>query len=242
MRNRHSSNRAILVFESPWEFDCYDSNRTSVLPFVEGVAKYAGDTEVFHANFYDKNSFKKAFACLCKRKFSSTTVYVAAHGYKREIGGVEIIELLTLIGLESKKYNITGVMLGSCFVGENTTALEVCLEGSNLKWCVGYASESEWLTGTLIDCSVLMEMSTFDKEDFSSTEAMVRRFSRAISRFSASFHIGNDYRQNPVRLRDSMKFVVQPTGKGRRATLVSEEVFSACLCKEPAFSESCDLT
>ena len=225
MRSNHSSNRAILVLESPWEMDCSDSNRTSVLPFVDGVAKYAGDTEVFHANFYDESSFKKALACLCKRRFSNTTVYVAAHGYRKNVVGVDIIKLLTLIGIESKRYNITGVMLGSCFVGENTTALEVCLEGSNLKWCVGYASESEWLTGTLIDCSVLIEMSGFDVEDFSSSEAMIESFSRAISRFSASFHIGDDYSGEPVSLRESLEFVIQPTGKGRRAVVVTEEVF-----------------
>ncbi len=227
MKSRHSSNRAILVLESPWELDEFDSNRTSVLPFVEGVAKYAGDTEVFHANFYDESSFKKALACLCKSSFLNTTVYVAAHGYKGKMSGVEIIKLLTLIGIESKKYNITGVMLGSCFVGKNTAALEVCLEGSNLKWCVGYASESAWLAGTLIDCSVLMEMSAFDIEDFSSSEVMIQSFSRAISHFSSSFYIGNDYRQKPVSLRESLKFVIQPNGKGRRAALVSEEVFKA---------------
>ena len=36
--------RAILVLESPWELDSHDANRSSVLPFVEGVAKLAGNT------------------------------------------------------------------------------------------------------------------------------------------------------------------------------------------------------
>ena len=65
---RHSSNRAIFVLECPWELDDGDSNRSSVLPFVEGVAKFAGDTEICHANFYDESSFKKALDCLCKSK------------------------------------------------------------------------------------------------------------------------------------------------------------------------------
>ena len=59
-----------------------DANRSSVLPFIEGVAKLAGDTEVYHANFYDKRSFEMALDCLCKTKFQNTIVYVAAHGYK----------------------------------------------------------------------------------------------------------------------------------------------------------------
>ncbi|MEA5328680.1 hypothetical protein [Vibrio parahaemolyticus] len=49
---RHSANRGILVLESPWELDDSDSNRSSVVPFIEGVAKLAGDTEVYHAAYF----------------------------------------------------------------------------------------------------------------------------------------------------------------------------------------------
>ena len=59
MGKKHNSNRAIFVLESPWELDDGDANRTSVLPFVEGIAKMAGDTEVLFANFYDKRSLSR---------------------------------------------------------------------------------------------------------------------------------------------------------------------------------------
>ncbi|MCA1773838.1 MAG: hypothetical protein LC677_15020, partial [Halomonas sp.] len=65
MSTRHAS-RAILVLESPWELDSQDANRSSVIPFVQGVAKLTGDTDVHHANFYDKKSFEMALECLCK--------------------------------------------------------------------------------------------------------------------------------------------------------------------------------
>lgn len=86
MTKKHA-HRTILVLESPWGLDDADANRSSVLPFVEGVAKYAGDTEVFHANFYDRSSFEKALACLCRTRYSNTIVYIAAHGSKWKIGG-----------------------------------------------------------------------------------------------------------------------------------------------------------
>ncbi|MGJ0427722.1 hypothetical protein, partial [Methylobacter sp.] len=70
-------------------------------------------------------------------------------------------------------------------------------------------------------------MLAFDIGDFSDAAAMIQSFSRAISHFSSSFHIGDDYRREPVSLRDSLKFVIQPSGKGRRSALVSEEVFKA---------------
>lgn len=54
MNKKYKSNRrAILILESPWELDSTDTNRSSVLPFVEGIAKLTGNTDVFHANFYD---------------------------------------------------------------------------------------------------------------------------------------------------------------------------------------------
>jgi len=223
----HQTHRAILILESPWELDNGDANRTSVLPFVEGVAKLAGDTEVFHANFYDKGSFEKALDCLCKTKFQNTTVYVAAHGYKKKTGNVNITDILRLIGYRSKAYNITGVMLGSCFVGENTTTMEIYIEGTNLKWCDGYSSLTYWLPGTLIDCSILSSMSELDSDDFSEKSVLIDSFAKAISPFSDGFEIGLDYHDDPVSLKDSMQFVVQPNGKGNRAKKVSEDVFSA---------------
>ncbi len=223
---KHSSNRAILILESPWELDSSDSNRSSVFPFVDGVSKYSGDIEVYHANFYDKNSFEKALKCLCKTKFKSTIVYIAAHGYKRKICDVSLNDVLFRIGDMSKPYNITGVMLGSCFVGEHTTTMEVYIEGTNIKWCAGYSNTTKWLEGTLIDCSILAKMSDLDIEDFGKRENFIIQLAKAIAPFSNDFEIGKDYNEEPVRLADSMQFVVQPVGKGNRAITNTIEVFS----------------
>lgn len=228
-RIRQHTNKAILILESPWELDDGDANRSSVLPFVEGVAKIVGDIEVFHANFYDKSSFKKALDCLCKTKFKNTTVYIAAHGWKRKAGNVDIFDLLGLIGEKSKNYNITGVMLGTCFVGNNTSTMQVRIEGTNLKWCAGYSSASTWLEGTFIDCSILEKMTYLDSDfdDFSEDLTFIDSFAQALAPFSNSFSIGHDYGKNLVRLDDSMQFVIQPTGKGKNAKIVSSEVFEA---------------
>ena len=224
---KHSSNRAILVLESPWEIDDGDANRSSVLPFVEGVSKLAGDIEVYHANFYDKSSFEKALNCLCKTKFKNTTVYIAAHGYKKTVGNVKIQDILFPIGEKSKAYNITGVMFGSCFVGEHTPTIEAYVEGTNLKWCAGYSSTSAWLEGTLIDCAILANMTNLDTNDFSTASTLINSFAQALAPFSNTFHIGADYKENRVRLDASMQFVIQPTGKGKSAKTVSHDIFKA---------------
>lgn len=50
MRKVSRASRAILVLEAPWALDEADAHRTSVLPFIEGIAKLAGDVEVIPAS------------------------------------------------------------------------------------------------------------------------------------------------------------------------------------------------
>ncbi|MGR6504111.1 hypothetical protein [Shewanella sp. Koi 1] len=225
MARHQNATRAILVLEAPWEIDSEDSNRTSVLPFVDGVAKLAGDTEVYLANFYDKSSFGKALDCLCKTKFLNTIVYIAAHGYKDKVQGIKLLDALSAVASKSRAYNITGVLLGSCYVGENVTAMQACIEDSNLRWCVGYSSTSYWLSGTMIDTAILAKMSQLDNDDFKSRDLIVEHFAEALSPFSLTFPIGEDYERSQVQLQDSIKFVVQPSGQGKQSKDVSADVF-----------------
>ncbi|MCU8040424.1 hypothetical protein ACRN98_17830 [Shewanella oncorhynchi] len=225
MARHQNATRAILVLEAPWEIDSEDSNRTSVLPFVDGVAKLAGDTEVYLANFYDKSSFGKALDCLCKTKFLNTIVYIAAHGYKDKVQGIKLLDALSAVASKSRAYNITGVLLGSCYVGENVTAMQACIEDSNLRWCVGYSSASYWLSGTMIDTAILAKMSQLDNDDFKSRDLIVEHFAEALSPFSLTFPIGEDYERSQVQLQDSIRFVVQPSGQGKQSKDVSADVF-----------------
>ena len=222
---RNSSSKAILVLESPWELDDGNSNRTSVLPFVEGIAKLAGDTEVYHANFYDKKSFSQALNCLCKTKFKNTIIYISAHGYKHRIQKISIIEVLSRIGVKSNRFNITGVMLGSCFVGGKIEEILNCIKDSNLRWVAGYSSSSKWLEGTMIDCNIISSLSNFDVEDFSDNCKMVKDFSQALPAFSNKFEIGEDDHEKSISLEESLKFYIQQTGKGYRPMEVTDLVF-----------------
>lgn len=223
MKKPHSS-RAILVFESPWGLDDTDANRSSVLPFVEGVAKYAGDTEVFHANFYDEASFDKALDCLCKTRYRNAIVYIAAHGDSKSAGNVNLHALFALVSLKSREYNITGVLLGSCFTGSQSFGLEAGIEQSAIRWCAGYASSVHWLTGTMIDCAILAAASELKPADFN-TDKMIKRFGGAISPFAPTAYIGTDENKKHVALEDSLQFVIQPPGQGHKARNVSAAVF-----------------
>jgi hypothetical protein len=220
-----SAHRAIFVLESPWEMDAGDANRTSVLPFVEGIAKLAGDTEVFHANFYDKSSFEKALKCLTKTRYENAIIYIAAHGSTTRIGGVKTQDLLFEVAEVSKLLNVTGVLLGSCLAGSDSLLLKVYIESSNLRWCAGYSTSVSWLEGTLMDCSLISRMLDLDEDDFEEADQIVQAIAQALAPFSRTYGVG--IRQKSTRLDESMEFVVRPRGKGKRSKVVTKEVFDA---------------
>lgn len=220
------SNRAILVFESPWELDGSDANRSSVLPFVEGIAKYVGDTEVFHANFYDESSFDKALDCLCKTRYRNAIVYIAAHGDDKSVGSVDLMNLFGSISLKSHDYNISGVLLGSCFTGSRSFSLEAGIEDSAIRWCAGYASSVGWLSGTMIDCAILAAASRLTARKFNAND-MIDCFSSALAPFAPTAYIGRNKKETPIELEDSLQFVIQPPGQGHKARNVSAAVFEA---------------
>lgn len=225
IKRRGSSTNAILVLESPWGLDEKDNNRSSVVPFMQGIAKYTGDTEVFHANFYDKKSFDYALDCITREGFKNTIIYIAAHGYEDKIGNVKVDHILGEVSDISKQQNITGLLLGSCFIGKKTLEMEVYIQESGLRWCMGYASSCNWLEGTMIDAAIIGAMISLENGDFESRDIINSAFANAIAPFADNFIIGSDYSGDKVSIRDSLKFVCQPEGKGHRAKDVTDDVF-----------------
>lgn len=217
---------AILVFESPWKLDDYDANRSSVLPFVQGIAKMHGDTEVYSLNFYNKKSFEIALECLCRQKFDNTIVYIAAHGSKTRIGDVSLDDLLVAINEKSKKFNIKGLMLGSCFAGYNTEKLEMFIEGSKLTWCAAYSSSCYWLQGTMLDCAIIHRALNIEDKQYKTREEMEEAFAEAVVPFAANAVIGENSKEEAVPLSDSLQFIIQPEGRGFRAQLSSGKIFA----------------
>jgi hypothetical protein len=223
---KHTSSNCILVIESPWELDGQDSNRSSVVPFIEGIAKLHGDTDVYFLNFYDKSSFKTALDCLCKQTFANTIVYVAAHGSSTHIAKVPLKDILSAVSEKSAKFNIRGLMLGSCFAGGKTQLLQNFTQGSGLRWCAGYASSCYWLTGTMIDCAIISSALRMHEEHYQDRESMNHAFAKALAPFAPNAIIGNGKKHDDVPLCESLQFVIQPEGKGHRPLLAAEEIFA----------------
>ncbi|MGJ7918838.1 hypothetical protein ACI48D_25645 [Massilia sp. LXY-6] len=154
-------------------------------------------------------------------------MYIAAHGSSRSVGNVDLLEALVSINVLSRDYNITGVLLGSCYAGKASTTIEACIEESAIRWCVGYASSASWMEGTLIDCSILSVMSELTAEDHCDAAILTNALADAVAPFAATYPIGDDRKNRPVALKASLQAVIQPAGQGHRARNVSDQVFQA---------------
>lgn len=229
-RRSTKPNKTILVLEAPWGLDDKDINRSSVQPFVDGIAKLQSNITVHYTRFYDLNSFRLALDELTQATSSNTIVYIAAHGYKSQIHSTSIRKILDAIGEKSKERpeaNITGVMIGSCYVGGNTFTMEAYIEDTNLAWCCGYASSVEWFTGTLIDISVIGCMLSLNEQRLSNGKTMTESLKGAIAPFNQDYIIGEDYDGDDVKLKDSIKLVIQPRGQGKRARDITADVVAS---------------
>ncbi len=48
-----SNRSAVLILEGPWNLDDSDRNRSTVLPFFEGMAKQFSSVDIVHSRYYD---------------------------------------------------------------------------------------------------------------------------------------------------------------------------------------------
>lgn len=224
--------RAVLIFEGAWELYETDINRSSVLPFFEGMARCHPDVEIIHTRFYDKRGFASAFQALCQGAFANAIVYVTAHGNGRTIGKADIFNVMLECNLASRVSNITGVVLGSCFAAGNgirSTEHKILplIEGSRIAWVSGYSCASNWLEGTLIDLCLIQQMLLAEEADFATFEHIAQQLAEALAGFSPTSRIGLCRKERPVPLGEGLAFFAQARGQGRRARQITDEVWAA---------------
>ncbi|HIF9377159.1 TPA: hypothetical protein ACX6R4_000874 [Photobacterium damselae] len=68
-------------------------------------------------------------------------------------------------------------------------------------------------------------MINLEERDFFDRDSLIEHLAYAITPFSDQMYIGDDYKDNPIALSDSLQFIVQPKGQGYHPKTVSKEVF-----------------
>ncbi len=229
------SKRAVLILEGPWNLDSNDANRSSVLPFFEGMAKEFHDVEIFYSRYYDYNSFQLALTEITRPEFKSSIIYIAGHGDGKTVSGANIKKIFKDCSIKSRKINATGVVIGSCFsAGTAKSPLDgeiaSMIHDSQLSWAAAYTCASNWFVSTMIDCALIRQMIRATARKLSCKESIAAELAAAISPFSPTHELGgdsveSDSDENPVQLRDGLVFFAQSDGQGYKAQEITDEVW-----------------
>lgn len=216
---------ALIILERPWGYDDEDQNVVSVLPYFQGLERLDGSFDLYHVNFFEATSFKMALDELTKMDYENYFVYIACHGSGVRMGKMNLTTVLGEINAKAQERNITGVILGSCLVGKNTTHLEVYTESSSINWKIGYKCSVGWLEGTLLDLKFFHHLMKLPEEDLFDKDEILFAMQQTLKTYSPTASIGEDKYENPMLISESISVIIQPKGQGHKAKDYSDLLF-----------------
>lgn len=216
---------ALIILERPWGLSDNDQNVSSVLPFFQGLERLNGNFDLYHSNFYEKNSFVMALDELTQMDYDNYFVYIACHGSGLRLQNMNLTTALNAIYSKSQSRNIVGVILGSCLVGNNISHLEVYSESSSITWKIGYKCNVDWLEGTLLDLKLFTHMMLLEEGYLYDKEEIINTLKSALYTYDPRASIGIDAKGEDISLSDSLTTIIQPKGKGNRAKDYSALLF-----------------
>jgi len=217
------SGTALLVIEGLWWTPEQKPKRPSVLLFLEGLENYRGDFNIYYANFYEKEGFRRALEDdLTNTREDRLFLYVAAHGTGKRIGGLKSKTGMKLPAMfkavkDAANYsNIEGVLIGSCSVGNNINDFISTTKNSHIAWIFGYTCEIGWMASTLIDVSIFEHLMKLTKNDLRSRKKILEAFEKALRRFNGDYILCKEKSKN-IPLKEAITLVVQPRGPKEKA-------------------------
>ena len=186
---------ALLILEQPWFRIPQDPRQSSVRPFLEGLAAL-NDMPLFHASYYDRQSFDKALSYLLEaRELESVDkliLYVGAHATGGRLGGDfgQAMNLDTLFRrlTELGHKQIAGLILDSCELGAKEEQLAAGVKQAGLSWLIAHAARIDWMDGMLTNLNLLHHLCQIHPDDLDKRDSLLTRVQAATSLFNP-FHI-----------------------------------------------------
>jgi hypothetical protein len=217
------SGTALLVIEGLWWTPEQKPKRPSVLSFLEGLESFRGDFNIYYANFYEKEGFRRALEDdLTNTLENRLFLYVAAHGTGKRIGGLKARTGMKLPAMfkavkDAGNYsNIEGVLIGSCSVGNNIDDFISTTKNSSIAWIFGYTCEIGWMASTLIDLSIFDHLMKLTKPDLKDRKKIINAFTKALRAFNGNYPLCKA-KGKSILLKDAITLVVQPRGPKEKA-------------------------
>jgi len=217
------SSTALLVIEGHWWTSEEKPKRPSVLHFLEGLESVQGDFNIYYANFYEKEGFRRALDDdLTNTREDRLFLYVAAHGTGKRIGGLKsktgmkLPAMFKAVKNAANYSNIEEVLIGSCSIGNNIEDFISTTKSSSIAWIFGYTCEIGWMASTLIAVSIFEHLMRLNKRDLKSRKKILDAVVKALRRFNGDYVLCKEKSKN-IPLKDALTIVVQPRVPGKKA-------------------------
>ena len=236
-----TSNYAVLVLEQPlWPLPDEDPAQNSVRPFVDVLSRHE-DLPVFFATFVDSSSFGQALKNLLDTDklddVEHLIVYVAAnHGAASCFGGSKNVCTMNVKTVFDRikslgKGKVIGLILDSFEMGVQADTIEIGMESAKIRWVIGYAGCTEWLTTTLINLRALSVVTCLDSDDFKDEDMLMGVMQLVFEMFNPYLEIDDDTRESDdddlddsLTLADVLSVTIR-SGRCHPKTLMPEEIW-----------------
>lgn len=226
--------KALLIIERPWFSLSENPLQCSVLPFFQSLERLDGNVSVYHASFFEREGFRAALNYLMSHGHERSILYIAAHGDGIHLTGDDGAPRVRLETALAEVYahaamvrNIEGIILGSCFLGNNEDLISCLFERTGLRWVVAYKAAVHWLPSSLIDMQIVSHMAAAEPDEFTSVESMVSLFANALTLFNPLSEMAEDACGEPVALMEAIQIWVRRAGRGKHSVYdITEQVAS----------------
>ena len=147
------------------------------------VLRVFGSFNIYYANFYEKNGFRRALEDdLTSTRENRLFLYVAAHGTAKRIGGLttrtgmKLPAMFKAVNNAANYSNIEGVLIGSCSAGNTIGDFISTTKNSRIAWIFGYTCGIGGMASTLIDVSIFEHLMKLKKSDLRNRKKILDAF------------------------------------------------------------------
>jgi hypothetical protein len=173
------SDIALLVLENPWDEPVGGTRRMTVLPFFEGLERIHTNLAVYYSSFYNLAGIRAALDLdLQLTKEPRQILYIGSHGRGKMLANIRLADLRRSI--RERADRIEGVIVSSCEVCSDSQELVKLVEGTTIRWAIGYRSSVSWFDSMVIELALLNSLAEQPAAYKSTRESLQAFFGAAL--------------------------------------------------------------
>ena len=173
------SDIALLVLENPWDEPVGGTRRLTVLPFFEGLERIHANLSVYYSSFHNLAGIRAALDLdLQLTKEPRQILYIGSHGQGKMLTNIRLADLRRSIRARASR--VEGVIISSCDVCSDSHELIKLVEGTTIRWAIGYRCAVSWFDSMVIELALLNSLAAHPITYKSSWESLEGFFGTAL--------------------------------------------------------------